>query len=151
MVHVVGMPASPAQAATDDIPKFERAIPATTGERATIRAKRECPDHVGVGAPGVTQGQSARFPYANFATPAGSRPGGPSAADGDCQDVIKGFGKDAVLDNRFPKPRILHLDALQVHPSQNKPRKIKATRVASQQAQQREQVRRAIPLNLLAP
>src|SRR5262245_45006885 len=108
------MPTPPEQGATGDVPELDRAIPAPAGQRASIRAEREGPDHVSVSPPRAVQGQTARSPHQHFATGAGNSPIFPRVADGNCRYGIKGFGKESILEHGAGQVGILHVYALQL-------------------------------------
>jgi len=64
---------------------------------------------------------------------------------------VKGLGKDRLSQHGPGKRRILHLDILQIGATQHKMRQVKATQMPAQLSQQRQQIRRPIPLCLVSP
>ena len=99
-----------------------------------------------MGLPDQVQHPACLFPHPHFPPPAACRPILPVRAGGHRPDGTEGRGKDAVLEPRPGKRRILHLDALQIHPAQRQPRQVETTQVPALLSQQRQHVGRSVAL-----
>ena len=153
-VDTVRMPACPEQGATSYLPELDAAIIAPAGQSASIRAESDSRHNVSMGLPDPVQGLARLLlphPHPHFSPLAASGPVLPVAADGHCPAGIEGLSKDALTHQRPGQGRVLHLDALQIHPAQRQLRQIQPTQVPAQQPQQRHQVGRSIPLGRGGP
>src|SRR5438270_6370320 len=120
-VDTVRMPACPEQGATGYLPQLDAAIIAPAGQSASIRAESDGRHNVSMGLPDPVQGLARLLlplPHPHFSPLAGSRPVLSVAADGHCPAGIEGLSKDALTHQCPGQSRVLHLDALQIHPAQ---------------------------------
>src|SRR5215469_10607425 len=99
-----------------------------------------------MGLPGQVQELAFLPPHLHFSPPAEGREVTPTAADGHGADGIEGRRKDALAYLGPGKRRVLHLDALQVRPTNGEPGEIQAAQVAVQVLEQADHVGRTIAL-----
>src|SRR5437868_4835546 len=115
------LPTRPEQGPTGHVPQLDAAIRAPARERAFVRAEGEAPDSVRVGPPDQMQALACLTPYPHFPPLAPGGPIVPAGADSDRPDGIEGLRKDTLTHHGPGQSRILHLDPLQVRPTNGEP------------------------------
>src|SRR2546421_3123158 len=118
------LPTRPEQGPTGHVPQLDAAIRAPAREHAFVRAEGEAPDTVRVGPPDQVQALACLLlhpPYPHFPPLAPGGPILPAGADSDRPDGIEGLRKDTLTHHGSGQIRILHLDPLQVRPTNGEP------------------------------
>jgi hypothetical protein len=81
-LDVIGPPARPEQVTAFYVPQLESPIPASRGQRTSIRAEGEGRHRAGMGLPGQAQELPSLLPYPHFPPPAARREVTPVTVDG---------------------------------------------------------------------